>query len=432
MQEVARRRLKRASSVFALAASGALVAACAMQPEAAVTPRHKEYFSEAVYGVKASPRVAEKGARVARGGGREQVGDPYLVKGRWYYPKAYKHYSKVGAASWYGSAFDGRLTANGEVYDQNYLSAASPTLPLPCYARVTNLANGSSVVVRVNDRGPFEAGRLIDLSRRAAEVLHYKDVGVARVKVDYLGNAPLDGNDERYLMASYRPGPGMPKIPGQGLPDNVMIAMNGPTPISRRSAVARAFPGVLTSSGSSAIVVPSDPEAEATVGNDGVTLVAVNVVADGDPVLPAAGPIAPERPDFGVTAFADQDQVSILSYADQRVRRASSPFDALMRRDGERMTPKEIVASWKREKPGRPARGDRPVYVLVGAFSSADAAARQAARLERFGRPEVETAALAGRQVYSVSLYPDGRASIDAMLREAWAGGASGAMTVRE
>ncbi len=130
-------------------------------------PRSKEYFSESEYGVKASPRVAT-GKNIPKGGGRYQVGKPYQVKGRWYVPKEDFSYNKTGLASWYGDAFHGRLTANGEVYDKEHLSAAHPTFPLPSYARVTNVENGSSVIVRVNDRGPYSHGRLIDLSSKTA------------------------------------------------------------------------------------------------------------------------------------------------------------------------------------------------------------------------------------------------------------------------
>lgn len=114
-------------------------------------------------------------------------------------------YKKVGRASWYGEAFNGRLTANGEVYDMHNLTAAHPTMPLPSYARVTNLENGSSLIVRVNDRGPFIAGRIIDLSKQAATMLDYKDDGLADVKIEYIGRAPLEGNDREFLMASYKP-----------------------------------------------------------------------------------------------------------------------------------------------------------------------------------------------------------------------------------
>src|SRR5437763_3463949 len=109
-------------------------------------------------------------------------------------------------ASWYGDDFHGRLTANGEVFDMDSLSAAHPTLPMPCYARVTNLANGKSLVVRVNDRGPYHGNRLIDVSNKAAQLLDFKGNGVARVRVEYVGRAPLEGSDDRQLIATLRTG----------------------------------------------------------------------------------------------------------------------------------------------------------------------------------------------------------------------------------
>ena len=107
-------------------------------------------------------------------------------------------------ASWYGAAFHGRRTANGEVYDMASLSAAHPTMPLPSYARVTNLENGYSVIVRVNDRGPYHGGRVMDVSSRVADVLDMKAMGTAKVKVDYVGPAPMEGSDDSQLLASLR------------------------------------------------------------------------------------------------------------------------------------------------------------------------------------------------------------------------------------
>ncbi|PIT69044.1 septal ring lytic transglycosylase RlpA family protein [Bartonella tribocorum] len=138
--------------------------------------------------------------------GRAVVGKPYQIKGKWYYPENDPTYKRVGEASWYGSDFHGRLTANGEVYDMNLLTAAHPTMPLPSYARVTNLKNGSSLIVRVNDRGPFMKDRIIDLSKKAATILGYVDKGVADVKVEYIAEAPVGYYDDAYLMASYTPG----------------------------------------------------------------------------------------------------------------------------------------------------------------------------------------------------------------------------------
>lgn len=162
-------------------------------------------------GTVASPRVVEYGEPVPKGGGVYKVGKPYQVAGRWYYPKEDPNYQAKGTASWYGLAFHGRRTANGEVYDMDTLSAAHPTMPLPSYAKVTNLDNGYSVVVRVNDRGPYAHGRVIDVSKRAAEMLDFKRKGTTNVQVAYLGAAPISGADGWALNV-----PGVPKGgPGQ-------------------------------------------------------------------------------------------------------------------------------------------------------------------------------------------------------------------------
>jgi peptidoglycan lytic transglycosylase len=160
-------------------------------------------------GVAASPRVTPVGP-VAKGGGIYKVGDPYQVGSRWYVPREVDQYDQTGIASWYGAAFHGRRTANGEIYDMNALTAGHPILPLPSYAYVTNLDNGRTILVRINDRGPYVNDRLIDLSRRSATELGFSRHGLAHVRVRYAGRAPLDGNDaaeRRYLLAQswYRP-----------------------------------------------------------------------------------------------------------------------------------------------------------------------------------------------------------------------------------
>jgi rare lipoprotein A len=156
------------------------------------------------YGVAASPRVIEDGQPVPKGGGVYRVGKPYVVAGRVYVPEPDASYSAEGLASWYGDSFHGRRTANGEVFDQDAISAAHPTLPIPSYARVTNLANRRSIIVRVNDRGPYHGDRVIDVSARTADVLGFRDNGVARVRVDYIGPAQLEGSDDRKLLATLR------------------------------------------------------------------------------------------------------------------------------------------------------------------------------------------------------------------------------------
>jgi rare lipoprotein A len=158
------------------------------------------------YGVAASPRVIEPGQPVPKGGGVYRVGQPYTVAGRLYVPEENINYSAEGMASWYGDDFHGRYTANGEIYDMNSISAAHPTLPLPSYVRVTNLTNSRSIVVRVNDRGPYARDRLIDVSVKTAELLGFYGHGIARVNVEYVGRAPLTGSDDRKLIATLREG----------------------------------------------------------------------------------------------------------------------------------------------------------------------------------------------------------------------------------
>ncbi len=140
-----------------------------------------------------------------------KVGNPYQVEGVWYYPREQPGYDETGIASWYGSDYHGKLTADGEVFDRTGVSGAHPTLPLPANVRVTNLENGRSMVVRVNDRGPFINGRIIDLSEHAADLLGFRQNGTARVRVTLLGRADL-----------YGPGPAPPN---QETPPEVAIAV---------------------------------------------------------------------------------------------------------------------------------------------------------------------------------------------------------------
>ena len=122
-----------------------------------------------------------------------KVGQPYQVDNVWYYPREQPDYDETGIASWYGPTFYGHHTANGEMYDGNALTAAHKTLPMPVNVRVTNLENGKSLIVRVNDRGPYARGRIIDLSKRAAELLDVVQTGTARVRVTYIARADING-----------------------------------------------------------------------------------------------------------------------------------------------------------------------------------------------------------------------------------------------
>jgi rare lipoprotein A len=192
---------------------------------------NRPLFTEQEYGVSSSPRVAS-GQSIRKGGGSFKLGSPYKVAGRWYVPREEPGYDRSGVGSWYGDDFHGRKTANGEIFDRHALTAAHPTLPLPSYAYVTNLQNGRTLLVRVNDRGPYVNGRIIDLSHASARALGYDGAGHARVRVRYAGRAPLNGDDRRerqYLaqqpwlrggsqVAAYKP-PSAPVNVPQQFPD---------------------------------------------------------------------------------------------------------------------------------------------------------------------------------------------------------------------
>lgn len=199
----------------------------------------KTKFSSSEYGVAASPRVAFFGA-IPKGGGRYMVGQPYKVAGRWYTPVNDPNYEATGVASWYGENFHGRLTANGEVFDASGISGASPVLPLPSYVRVTNLENGRSMLVRINDRGPYAPGRIVDLSERTAELLDFKRDGTARVRVQYVGQAPLEGDDTRMLLASLNS-----RSPVERQSD-MRVASVAPDVVSPAPAPVRAAPQLQT------------------------------------------------------------------------------------------------------------------------------------------------------------------------------------------
>lgn len=370
---------------LAISAMCATVAACGTTQAVSKKKSHgKEYFSESEYGVKASPRVAN-GNNIPKGGGRYMVGNPYVVKGKMYYPKEDYSYNKVGIASWYGSAFHGRLTANGEVYDQMHLSAAHPTFPLPSYARVTNTENGSSVIVRVNDRGPYHEGRIIDLSNKTASMLDLQHSGTGNVRVQYVGRAPLDGHDMPYLMASYIPkGSRIPGVyPGGGqIATGVMVASNSkkitgdqlqslgdysspspanvPVPFSSTAYAGSTpsakypdakYPGSTQSARYNAAPAPqlAPVPTQAPAGGHFLTPPAF---ANGGQamqqmvVLPDIGPIPYERPN----GWSKGTSLA-MNYQEAAVVNVPLAFDAVMvRNDG--LTQESILASFKRRNGG--------------------------------------------------------------------------------
>jgi rare lipoprotein A len=160
--------IRTACKVLSVAALAGFAAGCATEPS--------------------TPMTGASNGSTAHGGGY-RVGVPYQIGDNWYYPREQPDYDEVGIASWYGPTFYGKQTADGEIYDGDGLTAAHRTLPMPVNVRVTNLENGKSLVLRVNDRGPFADGRIIDVSKHAAELLGFYAKGTAKVRVTYLGRS---------------------------------------------------------------------------------------------------------------------------------------------------------------------------------------------------------------------------------------------------
>ena len=254
--------IRRSDSVLRVARGVAAAATCLVLANCASSNKFASRV-DPKYGVSSSPRVVALGDPVPKGGGTYRIGKPYMVAGKMYVPEEDANYRAEGLASWYGDDFHGRLTANGEVFDMGSLTAAHPTLPMPCYARVTNLSNGKSLIVRVNDRGPYHGNRLIDVSNKAAELLEFKGNGVAKVRVEYVGRAPLEGSDDRQLMATLRTG-----IPA-------------PTPSMVRVASARPFVPELSSSGRAIRGEVPLPEGRPySLGNTSADVASINATSE--------------------------------------------------------------------------------------------------------------------------------------------------------
>ena len=257
--------------------------------------------------------------------GRRHIGKPYKVAGRWYHPKEDEDYDKVGLASWYGTTFHGRSTANGERFDKYALTAAHPTLPLPSYVRVTVVETGKSAVLRVNDRGPFAHGRIIDVSSKAADMLSIKNAGVAKVRVEYMGKARMDGRDMPYLMASYRDGSSTNMIASAG--DKIT------------DGLAKLSPPALISTASTKLGFASETQQIASTS----TGKGPRLETSDQYYLPEIGPIPRDRPIMGLATSNDGPKL-VKAYLDERYgSQTKDPFAALLNDEGQ-LTEEAILA----------------------------------------------------------------------------------------
>jgi rare lipoprotein A len=319
-------KLLRAAGVAAIAL---MAANCSQQKFGGIDPK---------YGVAPSPRVVRDGEPVPKGGGRDMVGTPYTVAGRTYVPSDGK-YVREGLASWYGVNFHGRLTANGEVFDRDSIAAAHTTMPLPSYARVTNLRNGRSIIVRVNDRGPFHGNRIIDVSERTAEALDFRRVGTAEVRVEYVGRASVNGSDDRVLLASLRTDGSPASLRGNGrtlvadlgaqpsVPSNALALRSYEAPRRDDDLIRRQPASRVAMASPVQAHVPLPPERPFDLGTIPNAATPVALIGSAPTVLPPARPVvaglyfsAPEPPRAGLERAQTFQKLQAQDLLGQRSR----------------------------------------------------------------------------------------------------------------
>jgi len=322
----------------------------------------------------------------ARAQGIYKVGDPYQIQGAWYYPAEDWNYVETGIASFYGGErsgtdFHGKLTANGELYDMNSLTAAHTTLPMPSLVRVTNIENGRSIVLRVNDRGPFARGRIIDVSRRAAQLLGFEGQGTARVKVELMADesrqlkATLTGRDENRTFAAVPrtevASDALPPPPGAR-------ASSGPVQSSALPPPSQMLQGQAPAGGNSRASNNSRQPPLAQRAAPIPTQAAVDPVPA--PQAPAANASSRGAPVVNGRQTAPVSrEVAALPVEQQAMARPT-------------LTQTAPRAS--------------TLWVQAGAFGNYENAYRLSVRLSRYGSTKVIPASVNGAQIYRVRLGP--------------------------
>ncbi|BBK31968.1 rare lipoprotein A [Stella humosa] len=315
-----------------------------------------------------------------------KVGNPYQIFGTWYYPKEDYEYRETGIASWYGTDFHGKATANGEVYDMNDLTAAHRTLPLPSVVRVTNLDNGRSMTLRVNDRGPFARNRIIDISRRGAQLLGFERQGTAKVRVEIMAA------ESEQLAQIYRGsttiGQALARTPGLPDPSAVSVAsvvVPGPVQVPPPALPIGLSPVGAPPIDATTPVVPiiggtTPPPAQAIVGAS---------------VPMAVQPLAPP-PAMAIeqVPLAPPPGVPVARSAPAPVLVASAP------------PPRAVVDAPQSGvvtvEPVRPTQ----IYVQAGAFSQRANADRVRQSIAANGRVQVTTVGVSGAPIHRVRLGP--------------------------
>ncbi len=375
-----------ARTIALVAVPGLLLAACSSGPE-----------------IQSSSSYPE-----GRGIGSYRVGVPYRVNGVWYYPAVDYNYDRTGTASWYGEEFEGRLTANGEIFDLNELTAAHTTLPMPSIVEVTNLENGRELQLRVNDRGPFAGSRLIDVSRRAAQLLGFEEQGTTLVRVRILKEESIAAAEEamhnsgQIMVADATPSaaPRARPVPSHASPSNhlrpamptMQLAAAAPrsTPMQTRPPHRATLPPVVMARAEPAAArVPphtAAPPTQLALANLPVTYTS------------AVTPPAPRQ------APSPRYRFSLISRAE-----AAEPPPTRRPAEKPALTIDALLAEKASATP-RPATAARApigrIFVQAGAFARRDNAERVEAHIAHLGHVQVMAASAAGAALYRVRIGP--------------------------
>jgi len=353
----------RATACALLFAGAALLAGCEGVPDGAGS-----------HGTGASSR---------NGGGPTQgyykVGQPYQIDGVTYTPAVDYNYDETGIASWYGPNFTGKITANGELYDMNEVTAAHRTLPMPSLVRVTNLDNGRTIVVRLNDRGPYARGRILDMSRRGAQLLGYEKTGTAKVRVQIMARESM------ILAAAAKQGQLTVDVAGL---DNENPALPPGTPTYTRPGAPTATP------------LPPPPRYQPPPQQ--VAAAEAQAEAQTGAPVPVAVPMVSEK------TLIQQDMP-------QQTVKGSDV--------GGRFLPAP-VATYQKVRPSA-------IYVQAGAFGVEENAQRLKAKLAGVGRTDIYVANVDGKMFYRVRVGPVANVDqADELLNRVVGAGANGAKIV--
>ena len=339
------------------------------------------------------PSLAQRPARAPQQG-YYKIGQPYEIDGVTYTPAEDYNYDETGIASWYGPDFHGKITANGELYDMNQVTAAHKTLPMPCLVRVTNLDNGRTIVVRVNDRGPYARGRILDMSRRGAQLLGYEKTGTAKVRVQIMAKESM------ILAQAAKQGQMSVDIAGLD-PDQAPPLPEGTPGYTRPGPIATALPPQPQ-------YQPSQPQ----------------------PAYRAPPQVAqqqlPPPPQLQPRYAAPQPVSPSVALVDEKTLiQQELPKDGVRGADvGGRFLPAPQVVSYQKVRPSG-------IYIQAGAFGVAENAQRLRAKLAGVGNTDISQAVIEGKTFYRVRVGPVANVDqADRLLVRVVAAGANGAKIV--